>query len=179
MDSLLAMFRKAARFEQIYPREKVYVHFDNSAYLMGDTIWYKAYVVSASSLRPTALSRVLYVQLVNADGMQVEKQILKLDSMGTASGAFSLKLPVREGYYEVRAYTREMLNWGSEACFSRVLPVFRERKPSGNGGGVPSLVDLSIPLPDYDRENGYSLKKVKKYRLDFYPEGGLRSKGLE
>lgn len=179
VDSLLAMFRKAARFEQIYPREKVYVHFDNSAYLMGDTIWYKAYVVSASSLRPTALSRVLYVQLVNADGMQVEKQILKLDSMGTASGAFSLKLPVREGYYEVRAYTREMLNWGAAACFSRVLPVFRERKPSGDGGGVPSLVDLSIPLPDYDRENGYSLKKVKKYRLDFYPEGGLRCRGLE
>ena len=179
MDSLLAMFRKAARFDQIYPREKVYVHFDNSAYLMGDTIWYKAYVVSASSLRPTDLSRVLYVQLVNADGMQVEKQTLKLDSMGTASGAFSLKLPVREGYYEVRAYTREMLNWGAAACFSRVLPVFRERKPSGNGEGVPSLVDLSIPLPDYDRENGYSLKKVKKYRLDFYPEGGLRCRGLE
>lgn len=179
VDRLLAMFSKAARFGQVYPREKVYVHFDNSAYMLGDTIWYKAYVVSASSLRPTDLSRVLYVQLVNADGMQVEKQILKLDSMGTASGAFSLKLPVREGYYEVRAYTREMLNWGAVACFSRVLPVFRERKPSGKGEGVPSLVDLSIPLPDYDKEHGYSLKKEKKYLLDFYPEGGQRCKGLE
>ena len=179
VDSLLAMFRKAARFGQAYPREKVYVHFDNSAYLLGDTIWYKAYVVSASSLRSTDLSRVLYVQLVNADGMQLEKQTLKLDSMGTASGAISLKLPVREGYYEVRAYTREMLNWGAAACFSRVLPVFRERKPSGKGEGSPSLVDLSIPLPDYDSENVYSLKKERKYRLDFYPEGGLRCSGLE
>ena len=39
---------------------------DNASYLEGDTLWYKAYVVRASSLLPTELSKVLYVELLNA-----------------------------------------------------------------------------------------------------------------
>ena len=63
-EQLFEKFKKAARFDYKYPREKVYVHFDNTAYLTGDTIWYKAYVVRASSLKPTTLSKVLYVELL-------------------------------------------------------------------------------------------------------------------
>ena len=61
LTQLFEQFRKASTFDHIYPREKVYLHLDNNAYLVGDSIWYKAYVVRASSLRPTELSRVLYV----------------------------------------------------------------------------------------------------------------------
>ena len=106
--ALFAKFKAAARFDYDFPREKVYLHLDNSAYLEGDTLWYKAYVVRASSLKPTTLSRVLYVELNDADGQQMCKQLLKLDSMGTADGAMSLAMPVHAGYYEIRAYTREM-----------------------------------------------------------------------
>lgn len=91
----------------------MYVHFDNTAYLTGDTIWYKAYVVRASSLKPTTLSKVLYVELLNADGQNVVNQVLRIDSMGTAQGAIPLGDTVYPGYYEVRAYTREMVNWES------------------------------------------------------------------
>lgn len=67
-EQLFEKFKSAARFDYTYPREKVYVHFNSSSYLVGDTIWYKAYVVRASSLKPTTLSGVLYVELLNADG---------------------------------------------------------------------------------------------------------------
>ncbi|MBR5634056.1 MAG: hypothetical protein IKW78_02580, partial [Prevotella sp.] len=34
-------------------QEKVYVHTDNTCYFVGDTLWYKAYVLRADDLRPT------------------------------------------------------------------------------------------------------------------------------
>lgn len=82
-EQLFSQFKRAARFDYNFPREKVYVHFDNLGYLMGDTIWYKAYVVRASSLKPTNLSRILYIELLNADGQMITQNIHKLDSLVT------------------------------------------------------------------------------------------------
>ena len=48
-------------------QEKVYIHTDNQCYFVGDTLWYKAYVVRADDLKPTNLSRVLYVELLSPD----------------------------------------------------------------------------------------------------------------
>ena len=126
---LFEKFKKATRFDYNYPREKVYLHFNSSSYLQNDTIWYKAYVVRASSLKPTTLSGVLYVELLNADGQQITKQTLKIDSMGTAQGAIVLPYYAYGGYSEILAYTRALINWGRAACFSRVLPVFTDANP--------------------------------------------------
>lgn len=186
-EQLFEKFKTAARFDYKYPREKVYVHFDNTVYLTGDTIWYKAYVVRASSLKPTTLSKVLYVELLNADGQNVVNQVLRIDSMGTAQGAIPLGDTVYPGYYEVRAYTREMVNWGKYACFSRVLPVFTNENPQHKKqhGLDLDLSQLSIPLPEprktvtIGQPRPYGMTTNKKRMLDFYPEGGERVKGVE
>ena len=186
-EQLFEKFKTAARFDYKYPREKVYVHFDNSAYLTGDTIWYKAYVVRASSLKPTTLSKVLYVELLNADGQNVINQVLRIDSMGTAQGAFPLGDTVYPGYYEVRAYTREMVNWGKYACFSRVLPIFTDENPQHKKehGLNLDLSHLSIPQPEprkavtIGQPRPYGMTTNKKRMLDFYPEGGNRVRGVE
>lgn len=186
-EQLFEKFKTAARFDYKYPREKVYVHFDNTAYLTGDTIWYKAYVVRASSLKPTTLSKVLYVELLNADGQNVVNQVLRIDSMGTAQGAIPLGDAVYPGYYEVRAYTREMVNWGKYACFSRVLPVFTDENPQHKKqhGLNLDLSQLSIPQPEprktvtIGQPRPYGMTTNKKRMLDFYPEGGERVKGVE
>ena len=186
-EQLFEKFKTAARFDYKYPREKVYVHFDNTAYLTGDTIWYKAYVVRASSLKPTTLSKVLYVELLNADGQNVVNQVLRIDSMGTTQGAIPLGDTVYPGYYEVRAYTREMVNWGKYACFSRVLPVFTDENPQHKKqhGLDLDLSQLSIPQPEprkmvtIGQPRPYGMTTNKKRMLDFYPEGGERVKGVE
>ena len=55
-------------------QEKVFVHTDNQCYFVGDTLWYKAYVVRADNLQPTDMSRILYVELLSPDGLLVERQ---------------------------------------------------------------------------------------------------------
>ena len=145
----LAMLRNIAGFDHEYPREKVYLHLDNSAYIEGDTLWFKAYVVQAD-LRPTTLSRVLYVELLNAGGQMMDQKLIRLDSLGKGDGMFDLNLPVTNGFYEVRAYTREMRNWGDAACYSRVLPVFERPKVAGD------FSHLNIKRPEAEYDLGYA-----------------------
>lgn len=175
-DSLFRCFRAASAFDYNFPREKVYLHLDNNAYFEGETIWFKAYVVRASSLKPSHLSRVLYVELLSDAGVVMQRKLLRLDSLGQANGEFDLELPVRSGYYEVRGYTREMTNWGTAACFSRVVPVFKKEK-NGTIDNVPLTEMPRKTSRAFPRPNGV-LDSVKTI-VEFYPEGGNRTAGIE
>lgn len=182
---LFEHFKKAVTFDHTFPRERVYVHLDNNAYFESDTIYFKAYVMRASQLRPTSLSRVLYAELLDADGRLHERKLLQIDSLGQCHGDFSLELPIRSGFYELRAYTREMLNWGTEACFSRVVPVFVKRKERENSPlkGNLSADYLIIDRPEKEAHlspghpRKFLLGKGKQCLLEFYPEGGNRIAG--
>ena len=106
LDSLETLMR-----EKTVKQEKIYIHTDNNCYFVGDTIWYKAYVVSADSLRPTKYSKVLYVELLTPDGYLVERQQLYIRDDGTTTCQFALSDSLYSGYYEVRAYTKWQLNF--------------------------------------------------------------------
>lgn len=43
---------------------------------MEETLCFKAYVVRASTLRPTDLGQVLYVELLNSEGEVMERRLL-------------------------------------------------------------------------------------------------------
>ena len=66
--SLPGYVKAINQFNQLNPQEKVYLHFDNTGYYLGDTIWFKAYAVFAEQLRPTTLSKVLHVELLTPHG---------------------------------------------------------------------------------------------------------------
>lgn len=184
--SLLQMMRNAAAFDHNFPREKVYLHLDNNAYYEDETIWFKAYVVRAAAHTAAPVSRVLYVDLLDAGGRLVEQAVLKVDSMGRAEGKFSLALPVKQGFHEIRAYTREMVNWGAEACYSRVIPVFERPVARRKTMHVDDLLSAPLTL-DYPADNDeptqmhprrISADTAAAPRVQFYPEGGERVEGL-
>lgn len=126
MQFLQKWLNGVAKFDNEYPREKVYLHTDQDSYVHGETLWVKAVVVRASSLTPQPVSRVLYLELLNTEGEIMERQLLKIDDHGQAEGHISLDDPVHDGFYELRAYTREMANWHEDAIYSKIIPVFNE-----------------------------------------------------
>ena len=177
-------------------QEKVYVHTDNQCYFVGDTLWYKAYVVRADNLQPTDMSRLLYVELLSPDGLLVERQTIIVSPTGYTCGQFALTDSLYSGYYELRAYTRWMLNFNVghhyyrrdetwwfynrqmaadyfrtwDGLYSRVLPVYS--KPDEPG--------------DYDARRMYQRpktrmpkKKKDDLQVSFYPEGGHLIDGIE
>lgn len=68
-DSLFATyFARSQAYANAYPREKAYLHFDNTSYYIGDTIWYKAYVKTTELNKQSQLSVPLYVELLDQLG---------------------------------------------------------------------------------------------------------------
>lgn len=164
---------RAIMVNQLFPQEKVYLHFDNTSYYLGETMWFKAYVVGTGDHTLYPQSKVLYVELVAPEGYVVETKKYKLDDKGCCSGEFELRESILSGYYTVRAYTRYMLNWGDEAIFSRTFPVY-DAVASGHYEIKDMLDRRQNPLlPEEKRQSG-----AKRYRLDFYPEGGHLVDGM-
>lgn len=167
-----------------FTQEKVYLHLDNNGYIAGEKIWFKAYVLNAASLLPTDMSKVLYVELLNPDGQVIDRKTLQVTN-GRTYGDFSIDpIVCRSGYYEVRAYTRAMLNWDPAYIYSRVVPVFDEPRDSVN------FSDLSIQPERYDTRVAQGMRtkpepllspgtqKQGKLLLTFYPEGGYITRTL-
>lgn len=179
------------RFGSLLPQEKVFLHTDNSSYFLGDTIFYKAYVTRSDNSRLSTLSGVLYVELLNHDGYLVDRQIVRLSSgMGHGSIVLSKGKASYAGYYELRAYTRWMLNFGrtklphkksSEAWFvrghmaaeyyvdydklySRVFPVY-------DAPDAPGEYYRDMTLRPLQRLNG-AAKEDDSVQLSLFPEGG-------
>lgn len=57
------------------------------------------------------MSHILYVELVSPDGMVVERQNIIASEKGYGDGNFVLQDSIYSGFYEIRAYTRWMLNF--------------------------------------------------------------------
>ncbi|MBR3456519.1 MAG: hypothetical protein IKH26_14525 [Bacteroidaceae bacterium] len=190
----LAYIKHAMRFSRYYPQEKVYLHLDNTGYFKGETIWFKAYVVRCDTEQRTDLSHVLYVELLNPSGDVVEKRKLPIEN-GEAHGDIKVDSIQTTGFYEVRAYTRYMTNWGTNACFSRVIPIFKAPKTEGDYS-APVLDQLSYKhrlnnerlkqtdnantnvvdiIQDHSEED---LEDKSSLSVRFYPEGGDLVVGL-
>ena len=161
---------QAQTFADNYPREKAYLHFDNTSYYVGDTIWFKAYVTLAEKQVFSSISRPLYVELVDQAGHVTDKQIIKL-SQGEGSGQFVLPQSMLSGYYEVRAYTRWMLAFSDPQYFSRTLPIYQLSHSDQLERSI-STYELSPSMekrPEETRE---------KLSLRFFPEGGQLVEGI-
>ena len=174
--SLDTLVLKSIIASRALPQERVYLHFDNSGYYLGETMWFKAYCVSGNGTNIAAApqSKVLYVELCAPEGYVVETKKFKLDEKGCCNGEFELKPSLLSGYYEVRAYTRYMLNWGDDAIFSRVFPVYD--KVNGDNYDFRNILDRKRRFL-YRGE--WMTQEGKEPTLAFYPEGGNLINGIE
>lgn len=170
-------------------QEKPYLHLDNNCYFLGDTIWYKAYLVEAGNLRPTAESHILYVELVDPEGHVVERHRQYIGRPDADHGDFALADTLRSGYYELRAYTRWMMNFCvTERPYNRKdRELFYNRQMAKDFfrdyGTVWSRVVAVYERPEKDgdysdrqilpRPRQRALKPKKpSLNVTFYPEGG-------
>ena len=176
------------RFNSLFPQEKVYMEFDNTAYFQGENIWFKAFVTQASTLE-RAPSGVLYVDFVAPTGQIILQQKLKIEA-GQADGAIPLLdagtyqtrekvgiLAYPSGFYEIRAYTQNMLDFSPEAVFSRVIPIYTQ--PKFVGEYDRSHVESNQDNPLVEKLRGKPEEKYnEEVNLKCYPEGGDIVKGL-
>ncbi|SJZ32520.1 hypothetical protein [Sediminibacterium ginsengisoli] len=134
-----------------YPNERIYVHFDNSLYTTGDTVWYKVYAMAGFT--PTSFSKNVYMDWSDLSGKVLAHQLLPLEN-GTAAAQFVIPGTFTGNTLFATAYTRWMLNADSAFLFRRQFPVVT---------GTP-------PKPEE--------RQTIRTSLNFFPEGGYGVSGL-
>ncbi len=120
VEKLVAALQK---WTETQPQEKIYLHTDKPYYMVGDTIWFKAYVTIGSKHQLSALSGAVYVDLYNeADSLA---QSLKLPLVaGMTKGSFVLPdSSSHDGNYRIRAYTQWMRNSDPAFFYDKILGV--------------------------------------------------------
>lgn len=91
-------------------------------------------------------------------------------------GQIKLDDILRGGFFEIRAYTRYMLNWGKDAIFSRTIPVFEKPAKEGDYSNPRLWTPRATDVPS-NRDKSEGLKH--NINAKFYPEGGHLIKGFK
>jgi hypothetical protein len=105
-----------------YQPEKVYLQYDKSSYYVGETIWFKAYLMQG--MFPTGESKNLYVDWIADNGTVLSHTVSPVVDAGT-NGQFEVPAEYNSDFIHVRAYTRWMLNFDTAFVYSkdiRILP---------------------------------------------------------
>ncbi len=154
-DSIAEIYSRCAIHEL---QEKVYVHTDRDDYLAGERVWMKFYCVDAAHHQLSDMSKVGYVEILNAQNQPVCQTKLRLVD-GSGSGNFWLPATLPTGMYTLRAYTNWMKNMGAELLFDKPLRI------------INTMQDAQEPVS--------SSSAGSSYDVQFFPEGGSLVADLE
>ncbi|MDM8172802.1 MULTISPECIES: MG2 domain-containing protein [Olivibacter] len=131
-DALQRTLKHLETFQQKHPQERVYLQTDRAYYEAGDDIWFKAYVTVSQFNLLSAISKIMYVELLNDQQEVVQSRRLPVIS-GLSMGDFKLPETLVEGQYHIRAYTNWMRNFDEGLFFHQAITVNNK-----NSGGIIS-----------------------------------------
>ena len=133
--------------------ERVYLHMDREQAEAGEAIFFKAYVYNGPTRKRFSPSGVLRLELRDSENALVSTQYHPVDQ-GSGEGVLKLPKKLKDGSYEVLAYTRWMKNYGEQQFYRKTIQV----------GEDPELQGAEENIGDQ--------------RLEFYPEGGRLLAGI-
>jgi len=156
-------------------QEKVFLHTDKSVYATGEVMWFKAYITNALSNEPSALSKICYVEIVNADKKPLLQGKIDIDS-GKGNGSFQIPSSLRTANYIIRAYTNWMKNFDPQFYFEQSLSII-------NPNRGPEIIATANAVDDvqFFPEGGnlvYDLKNTLAYKITDAFGKGLQATGF-
>lgn len=127
-----------------FPQEKIHVHFDKNYYNPGETIWFKAYILSGAAL--SDISKNFYAELIDEKGSVLQRIVAPILGSSAAS-SFTIPVKFTGQYVHFRAFTSWMLNFDTSFLFNKIIRII-------STGSTVSTQAANITL------------------LQFFPEGG-------
>ncbi len=141
--------------------EKIYLHIDREFYFIGETIWFKAYLLDGQNLSSVADTQNLYIDLIDSEGRIAQNQVLICEN-GEASGSILIPDSSSTGTFMIRAYTDFLKNFGEETFFHKPLKISE----------VKSSIDL-------EAEKSKLHEGKPRIDISFFPEGGYLLAGTK
>ncbi len=120
--------------------EKLYLQLNKPEYAIGDTIWFKVYLLDAINLKYVQKSAIMYLEIASDSNEVVSRIMIPLQN-GIGWGNITLtNKDFPEGSYTLRAYTNWMRNFGEDHVFKQH---FRINSVSGRNWLVNSNMELA------------------------------------
>ena len=136
-------------------QEKIFVHTDKGAYLTGEILWFKLYVVDGSYNKPLNLSKVAYVEVLDENNLPAMQAKVELHN-GHGSGSLYIPVSTNNGNFHFRAYTNWMKNFSPDYYFDKNITIVNPQR---------SPIEVAKQnKTDYD--------------VQFFPEGGSLVAGI-
>ncbi|MDR0989548.1 MAG: TonB-dependent receptor, partial [Prevotellaceae bacterium] len=136
-DSIASSFHL---LEQI-PQEKLYLHLDKPYYSAGEKLWFKGYLVNATTHQEDLPDNYILAELINQSDSVILRKKIRKDTLGVFSNAFELPPTLPAGNYYLRAYTDYMRNVGNDFFYSRNLKI-----------GNPLVNDIQTSIQYLEKE---------------------------
>ena len=127
------------------PMESVYLHLNRSTFFPGETLYYSVYTMNMQTYKLSAISKVVYVQLLDALGEVKETHRVRL-KQGRGQGDFFFKTNYASGAYKIIAFTNWMKNAGINQCFQANLTVVNPYEASA--GNLVQSQGVNNPNPN-------------------------------
>lgn len=103
-------------------QERVFLHTDRDVYLMGERMFFKAYVLFGDPVLMDESSKVLHVEILDTTGYSVLHRVFPIEN-GLANGQIPLTPELDGRDFIVKAYTLWGANYGSEFEFYKPIQV--------------------------------------------------------
>lgn len=137
---------KTQDYFQQRPMEKVYLHLSQPYFTNGDYIWFKAYVLDYRANRPTQLSEVLHIDLIDPNGAKIKQTMIEVFK-GLGSGSIKLEDDLKTGNYQLVAYTNWMKNFDSKVYYNNTIEVISSIEMNQEDNLVEeNSAELDIPF---------------------------------
>ncbi|MDT0690968.1 hypothetical protein RM549_14320 [Salegentibacter sp. F188] len=122
LQSAVLQSQEVQDLTEAIPQEKMFVHYNSSLFLAGESLRYKLYAINESTNKLSDISKLGYVEVIRQDGIALFQQKIDLES-GSGYGDFFIPIDVKSGNYKIVAYTQWMKNAGKENFFKGDLAI--------------------------------------------------------
>ena len=124
------------KYGNAYGQERTYLHYDKSTYAVGETIWYKAYLMDG--IFPADESKTLYVDWTDDKGNLLSHSMIPI-VYAAAAGQFDIPATYAAKFIHVKAYTKWMLNFDSAFLYNRDIRILTKTPGTLKATIVPTV----------------------------------------
>lgn len=154
-----------------HPQEKIHIHFNKNNYVIGDTIWFKAYLLNANNgNRLSSISKIIHLLIVDPNGKE-QRLILPVDKGMSAAQIILSDSLYQPGKYMINAYTQVMRNYNAAYFFNHTIQIGVQDQSNSINYASNNLKSLAAKKVNIDTA-------TKKLIIDFFPEGGSLVNGI-
>ena len=144
------VLKNVENYSAKFQEERIYLHYDKTAYSPGESIWFKAYLMK--TIFPEEESKTVYIDFSDQDGnllLHTTSAVIE----GTSYGQFDVPADYKGQFLFIKAYTKWMLNFDSAFLYHKEIKILNKKS-----GALP--------------------KKIKPNQITFFPEGGNIIEGI-